>query len=108
MDSFSVRCIFHWDSLPDRQAAHVYEERISLWRAEDIHAAIKLAEQDANRYATESGAEFLNLSQAYELPEPLDAHGIEVYSLLRDSEMEPSVYLDTFFDTGSERQHTDA
>jgi hypothetical protein len=52
--------------------------------------------------------EFLNGLQSYELAEPLDAHGVEVFSRLRDSELEPSVYLDTFFETGSERQQTDA
>lgn len=108
MDSFSVRCLFRWDSMPDGQAAHVYEERITLWRAENSHAAIELAEREADRYASETGATFLSCSQAYELAEPLDAHGVEAFSLLRDSDLEPSVYLETFFDTGSERQQTDA
>ncbi|WLD10182.1 hypothetical protein [Planctellipticum variicoloris] len=104
MNSFSVRCIFRWDSLPDRQAAHVYEERITLWRADNASAAIELADQEADRYSSESGAEFLNCLQAYELAEPFDAHGVEVFSLLRDSDLEPPAYIGTFFDTGFERQ----
>jgi hypothetical protein len=30
--------------------------------------------------------------------------GAEIFSLLRDSELEPDEYLDAFFDTGTERE----
>jgi len=30
--------------------------------------------------------------------------GAEVFSLLRESDLEPDAYLDAFFDTGTERQ----
>jgi hypothetical protein len=32
------------------------------------------------------------------------AHGAEVFSLMRDSELAPDDYIDRFFDTGQERQ----
>ena len=31
-------------------------------------------------------------------------HGAELFSLLRESDLEPKEYLDAFFDTGDERQ----
>jgi len=31
-------------------------------------------------------------------------HGSEVFSLLRNSDLQPDEYLNAFFDTGSERQ----
>ncbi|MGH2943305.1 MAG: hypothetical protein ACRDLN_11105 [Solirubrobacteraceae bacterium] len=33
-----------------------------------------------------------------------EAHGAEVFSLMRDSVLEPADYVDRFFDTGDERQ----
>jgi hypothetical protein len=34
----------------------------------------------------------------------LEGNGIELFSLLRESDLEPSAYLDHFHDTGTERQ----
>jgi len=104
MDSYSVRCLLHWNRTPVQRTVHVYEERITRWRAENTFAAIELAEQEADRYANEFGAEFFNRLQASERAGPLDAHGVEVFSLLRDSDLEPPADISTFFDTGFERQ----
>ncbi len=103
MDSYSVRCIFRWEPRPDNQAKYLYEERITLWHANNLDHAIELAVSEAREYAAEE-FEFLGLSQAYALFEPLAESGIEVFSLLRESDLEPEDYLDTFFDTGGERQ----
>lgn len=101
MDSYSVRCIFRWESRPDQKAKHLYEERITLWQAKNLDHAIELAEQDAELYASEN-MEFLGYSQAYALFEPVSGNGIEVFSLLRESNLEPEEYIDTHFDTGTE------
>lgn len=39
---YGVRCIFDWgqSELDDDQARHTYEERITVWQAEHIDAAI--------------------------------------------------------------------
>jgi hypothetical protein len=37
------------------------------------------------------------------LPES-PGYGTEVFSLMRDSVLEPNAYLSTFFETGTERQ----
>lgn len=102
--SFSVRCLFRWEPKPGRKAQHLYEERITLWQAEDIDAAIQLAEEEARTYAEENGVEYLEYWQAYTLFSEVEAHGVEVFSLLRESDLEPEEYLDAFFDTGLERQ----
>jgi hypothetical protein len=39
------------------------------------------------------------------LPEP-PADGAEVFSLIRESELNPAEYLDSHFDTGLEHQQT--
>ena len=43
------------------------------------------------------------LAQCYRLADDV-ADGAEIFSLMRDSELEPQQYLDTFFDVGTELQ----
>lgn len=104
MASFSVRCIFRWEQKPEQQRQLLYEERITLWRARDLDAAAEMAEQEARQYADDNEVEYLEHWQAYQLFEEVDAQGVEVFSLLRESDLEPEMYLDAFFDTGLERQ----
>jgi hypothetical protein len=104
MASFSVRCIFRWEPRPDQARRHLYEERITLWRANHIDEAIALAEVEAHSYASDSGVQYLEFCQAYALFEDLETSPIEVFSLLRDSDLEPAQYLDTFFATGTEHE----
>ena len=104
MASFSVRCIFRWEPRSGQTRKHLYEERITLWRANDLDQAIDLAETEAQAYASEVGVEHLGFCQAYALVADVEANGIEVFSLLRGSNLEPLEYLDTFFATGDERE----
>lgn len=102
---YAVRCVFRtmWTETeagvtPDEQ---LYEERITLWRAGSAEEAIALAEEEALDYAGDED-EYLELAQAFRLYDA-PGHGAEVFSLMRSSAMEPDAYLDTYFDTGSER-----
>jgi hypothetical protein len=85
-------------------AGQLYEERLTLWRAEGFDQAIALAEAEARGYAAEQdGMVFTGLAQAYRLfDEP--GHGAEIFSLIRESEVKPDAYLTRFFGAGSERQ----
>lgn len=105
MATYSVRCIFRWAPRADQTKRHLYEERITVWAADTLDEAIELAEAEAAEYASE-GEEFLRLSQGFWMFEDLvlPRQGIEVFSLLRESDLEPREYLDAFFDTGLERQ----
>ena len=103
MPTFSVRCVFRWAPRDNQLRKYVYEERITLWQSDSIDEAIAMAENEARSYATD-GDEYLEYCQGYALFEEIDANGIEVFSLLRDSDLEPAQYLDTFFDTGLERE----
>ena len=99
-DWYCVRCIFRWED------GDCYEERLTLWRAESLTDAIRLAEVEAATYARQVEdypLSYAGLAQAYKLDgEP--GHGAEVFSLLRDSTLEPDDYLSAFFDTGQEHQ----
>lgn len=98
---FSVRCLFHCVNL----APDLYEERVTLWRADNFEEAIALAEAEAAEYAEMVDFRYLGLAQAYHLDDEV-GHGAEVYSLMRSSDLPPEDYLDAFFDTGTEHQGT--
>jgi hypothetical protein len=100
MSWYSVRCVFKDDKVG------AYEERITLWQAETFDEAIAHAEEDAREYASTLHMEYLDFAQAYWLPDDAVSNGSEVFSLMRDSDLEPREYLDQFFDTGTEYQQT--
>ena len=95
-DWFGVRCVFH-------DPEGTYEERVTIWKADVFEEAVLLAEADAKDYAADVGSEFLGFAQAYVMPDE-PGQGAEVFSLLRDSDLDPDEYLDAFFDTGAERE----
>jgi hypothetical protein len=93
---FSVRCFFRCED--------TYEERITLWLADDFDSAIALAEAEAREHAGIVGNEYLGSAQAFHLSEADLQPGAEVFSLIRQSELEPDEYVNTFFDTGTDFQ----
>ena len=94
---FSARCVFHHLD-PD-----VFEERITVWLAPDVDAAIELAEGEAEAYAAVNEIQFNGFVQAYAMIDELES-GAEVFSLGRTSELPEDEYLTRFFHTGAERQ----
>lgn len=101
---YGVRCIFLHPGL-GRKKKRLYEERVTMWRADGFDEAIRRAEEEAHDYAEVVGARYLGLAQSYHSPDDL-AEGAEVFSLTRDSKLGKKAYLDTFFDTGHERQRS--
>lgn len=79
-----------------------------MWVAPDAESAVVKAEAEALEYETE-GILYLGFAQTFrtfiQLPIGLQ-EGDEVFSLLRESNLDPDDYLDRFFDTGQERQST--
>jgi hypothetical protein len=108
MHSFGVRSVILWSRADDQRKKYLYEERITLWNAETFEMALELAEREAEKYAGETSrtTNRCGLLQAYWLVEELKLkkQGIEVFSLLRESELAPKAYLKAFFDTGYEHE----
>lgn len=95
---FAVRQVFH------HTARGVFEERITLWEAATFEDAVAEAEREGAAYVEgDADVILLDLAQAFRLFDP-PASGQEVFSLMRESELQPKDYLDAFFDTGRERQ----
>jgi hypothetical protein len=102
---YAVRCLFRLSIGPEETEA-AYEERITLWRAASFDEAIARAEAEARSYAAgldESPGAITDLVQAYHLFD-VPGDGAEIFSLMRLSDLEPNAYINTFFDTGTERQ----
>lgn len=99
MPSYSVKCHFEWSPTKVRSQAHLYEERITLWNTNNIDQAIESAKQEARKYAKENAFTFLELTQAFWMFQDIEGNGLELFSLLRESDLAPSDYLDLFHDT---------
>jgi hypothetical protein len=106
---FAVRCFFElapfYGARGGATPEHLYEERVTLWRAASIDAAIELAEQEAQTYCADETTWYLGLAQAFALFDPPES-GAEVFSLMRESALPPEEYLTRHFDTGTERQQS--
>jgi hypothetical protein len=107
MNSYGVRCIFKCPKDSSNTLDYLYEERITVWKAEDADEAIDKAVAEAEAYADENGFTYTGLAQSFWMFTTINVSGIEVFSLLRESNLELEPYLDTFFSNGDERQKTD-
>ena len=90
---------------PSEHVSRAFEERVTPWKADSHDEAIRRAEREVRTYVSDVSdeGEYTGLAQSFELfDEPGD--GSEVFSLMRDSDLDPESYLDQFFDTGDERQ----
>jgi len=97
---YAVRSVF----AAAGEAEDSYEERITLWRAGSLDDAMARAATEAAEYADFAGATHLaGFAQAYQLPDGPPRDGTEVFSLIRESPLPPTGYLERFFETGTER-----
>src|SRR5260370_14358366 len=95
---YGVRCVFKLGDKP------LYEERITVWRAQSFGEAIDLAEAEAREYGATNGFEYLQLAQIFNQKSAIIESGSEAFSLIRSSPLSPHDYINRFFDTGFERQ----
>jgi hypothetical protein len=98
-----VRCLLGQagTELVDTHAGWLYEERVTLWQAASVDAAVRLAEAEAARYGADMDVSYLGFAQAYRV-EGEPRSGAEVLAQLRASELGPNEYIHRYFDTGAE------
>jgi len=97
---FSARSVYEHDKPGDG----LFEERIVLLRAGGFEEALEKAEAEAMRYAEQVGGTYTGYVSVFEIAVETLADGSEVFSLMRDSDLEADDYIDHFFATGDERQ----
>ena len=106
MNSYGTRCIIRIDPCAVNSKKFLYEERITVWRANSIDESISKAKTEVARYCLKNkGMEYTGLCQAYCMYDSIEKEGVEVFSLIRESDLDTEDYLDAFFDNGDERQH---
>ncbi|MCB2411688.1 DUF4288 domain-containing protein [Demequina sp. TTPB684] len=99
---YSVRCVFI--GRPPDRPHYIYEERITVWQAPSPEAAIAKAEEEAEQYVEVfENDTYVGMAQCYWMYDEL-RDGAEVFSLMRDSTLEPDEYVKTFFRTGAEHE----
>lgn len=85
-------------------ARKAYEERIIIIRADSEDAAIAQAEMNSQDYESETTF-YTGYAMAFNIVDengPSLGSGVEVFSLIRESELDIDGYLDRFHDTGNE------
>jgi len=83
--------------LPGR--GQTYEERVTIWKAQDAPAAGQLGRHEAESYAHENGYELVDSIVAYELFDVPDV-GAEVWSYVRESTLDPTAYVERYVTEG--------
>ena len=76
---------------------------MTLWHADSVEEAFALAEAEAAEYVEALDLKYLGLAQSFHLASTPKSGG-EVFSLIRQSSLDPQQYLATCFATGRELQ----
>ena len=98
---YSARCVFCQER-PGQ--SNLYEERVILINAGSEEQAIRIAEEEAEAYVADNneGWFYTGFLDLFHLFDASVGHKIEVFSLMRTSDLKVRDYLDRYFDTGSE------
>ena len=86
-----------------------FEERVLIVRADDSDAAIKRAEELSRENYESDTTIYTDYAMAFHIFNENGkslGDGVEVFSLLRHSDLDANAYLDRFHDTGSECSQT--
>ncbi|MCA9173544.1 MAG: DUF4288 domain-containing protein [Planctomycetales bacterium] len=103
---YGVRLIYRLTGM----SRPAYEERILIVRANSEDDAIARAERCSREYESET-AEYIGYAMSFHIFDEDGAclePGTEVFSLIRESQLDPADYLDRFHDSGSERARSDS
>lgn len=87
------------------ESGNAFEERVLIVRADDFDSAIERAEQISHDEYEDESTIYTKYAMAFHIfDENGDAlgEGVEVFSLIRDSNLAVNDYLDRFHDTGNE------
>lgn len=102
---YGAKMIFKHIGVSNCVKKNLYEERIILVQAVSFNDAIKEAELEATEYISyDDSTKYLEFVNVFKLDEE-DKIGnrTEVYSIMRESDLESNDYLDKFYDTGFEK-----
>jgi hypothetical protein len=97
MPWFAVRHLISYEG--------AFEERITLWERQSSDEAFAAAKKEAVEWVEGIDGDVLDLWQSFEMFQP-PGDGAECFSLIRDSDLDHTTYIDRFFSTGAEHQRS--
>jgi hypothetical protein len=100
---YAVRCLFDHPSRRKDGEDHLYEERITLWKAKSFDDAFSQTEIEAMKYADENHCVFLRTSDCSHLFDEVIQEGSEIFTTMRGSNMHPELYQKTYCCSPSDR-----
>src|SRR5262245_39167084 len=102
---YGARTVYkHIKDMSSSSSFHLYEERVIVIQALSFDDAIIEAEKEAREYAGEnSEIKYLEFVNVFKLFADKIENRTEVYSLMRENNLDENGYLDRFFDTGFEK-----
>jgi hypothetical protein len=100
---FAARTVYEHDQPGDG----LFEERIILVRAASFDEAMERAQAEAATYAEQVTCAFTGYITVFEIAEEQLSDGMEVFSVMRDSDLSAEDYIDRFYTTGDERSADD-
>lgn len=102
LDCYSAKCIFCSERIEDGKSTRVFEERVVLLHANDFDDAFCKARDEAQSYAKQTDSTFLACIGVFLIQDPL-VEGIDLFSMLRSSNLAPDEYLKAITATGIPR-----
>ncbi|MEO7098583.1 MAG: hypothetical protein ABI162_04420 [Luteolibacter sp.] len=100
-----MRCLFSHPTRAKDDDGHLYEERVTLWKCGNLDEAYRLARIEAETYAKEADAIFIDTTDAFHLFDAECGHGSEVWSVMRGSHFDAQTYTNTCVTTARDRRH---
>jgi hypothetical protein len=100
---YGVKCLIEHGEPSDQAGAHLYEERVVVFRATDFDQAIELAEREVTDYARQNDARYLGYCNAFKMDAAVIEKGTEVYSVMREVPLSPRDFIDRYYDDGTDK-----
>ena len=101
---YAAKTVCKHQSVEDGIPKTLFEERVVLLQAADFNDAVAKGELEAQEYCRSiENVTYIRYINVYRLCADVVGHGTEIFSLMRESELSDSDYLDHFHDDGKER-----
>jgi hypothetical protein len=101
---YGAKTVYQVESNTVQSPQKLYEERIIILKATSFDDAISEAEREAELYAhDESGIKYLGYVNVFKIFDEEIQDKTEVFSLMRESDLNSEEYIDRHLDTGTER-----
>jgi hypothetical protein len=100
---YGVKCLFEHFGLSKVPEAHAYEERVIVVLAASFDDALGKAKKLSVSYTDGSSIKYMGYCNAYAMDEAVITEGTEVYSVMRETKLAPTAFIDHYYDDGTDK-----